>query len=647
MASSDILVRLRMTGQQAFQASAGAAARSLSGIGKASLDSSKDLGAFTKGAQGHLSTLMGFAGRGAGALAAAGVAAAGVGIKFNASMEQSKVAFTNLLGSSSEAQGMLDRLYKTAATTPFEFPQLVQSTQKLLGFGMAAEKVEPTMQAVGDAVAAAGGGTDQIDKVATALGQIQAKGKVSTEELMQMAESGVPAMKILADQMGITGADLSEKLRKGLIDADSGISALVTGIGKRYGGMAAAQSKTFNGMLSTLKDNATQTLGVLTGPLFQALSTRVLPKINEIAGAIQKWAKGGGPAQAINALRAGFAGKGPAETAGYTGALATIVKVGRLAGQGFQAIATYAGQFVDALKPAQPFLQNILLPLLKGIGVGILASIVGAFRLAIPIIRIIATVLGFLGEKLAFLKPVFFALGVVIGYLATGPFLKFLSGIKYLGLVVRPVLVYFRLIQRVLGLVGGAFLRVAGIVSKVLAAAFGKIPGLAGRVFSSLAGFPARLIGFFTRAVQGALRAVERLGGKAAEAGKSIVSGLVRGIKAAIGAGIGFAADIGNAIRTWINDHTPFGDEVKAGPIHFRLPALASGGTMLHGGAALVGERGPEVVSLPRGATVYPTPAISPMLAGGRGQTTAHFYLSNRLVATAVAQDTADQQARR
>lgn len=636
-----------MTGQQAFQASAAASARSLGSIGKASLDSSKQLGSFSKSAQGHLSTLMGLAGRGVAGLGAAGVAAAGVGVKFNASMEQSRVAFTNLLGSSEEAQGMLDRLYKTAATTPFEFPQLVGATQKLLGFGMAAKDVEPAMTAVGDAVSAAGGGSEQIDKVATALGQIQAKGKVSTEELLQMAESGVPAMKLLADQLGMTGAELSDSLKAGSISADKGIAALVKGIEGRYGGMAAAQSKTFNGMLSTLKDNATQTLGVLTGPLFTALSSKVLPKVNEIAGAIQKWAKGGGPTAAINALKAGFAGKGASETAGYGGALQTLVKVGRLAGEGFRAISKYAGQFIEALKPAQPFLQNILLPLLKGIGVGILASIVGAFKLAIPIIRIIATVLGFLGQKLAFLKPVFFGLGVVIGYLSTGPFLKFLTGIRYIGVAIRPVLFMFKAVQGVMGLLGGAFLKVGGIISKVLGATFSKIPGIAGRVLGALAGFPAKLIGFFSRAVTGALNKVRALGGEAAKAGGAIIRGLVRGIKAAIGAGIGFAADIGNAIKTWINDHTPFGDEVKAGPIHFRLPALAAGGTMLRGGAALVGERGPELVSLPRGASVYPTPAIAPMLGGGGAQTTAHFYLDRRLVATAVAQDTADQRARR
>jgi hypothetical protein len=50
-------------------------------------------------------------------------------------MEQSRVAFTNLLGSQQQAQSMLTQLYGLAAKAPFERQPLVASTHKLLGFG--------------------------------------------------------------------------------------------------------------------------------------------------------------------------------------------------------------------------------------------------------------------------------------------------------------------------------------------------------------------------------------------------------------------------------------------------------------------------------------------------------------------------------
>lgn len=41
--------------------------------------------------------------------------------------------------------------------------------------GFEAEKIIPTMKAVGEAVSAAGGGDEQLSSVALALGQIQTK----------------------------------------------------------------------------------------------------------------------------------------------------------------------------------------------------------------------------------------------------------------------------------------------------------------------------------------------------------------------------------------------------------------------------------------------------------------------------------------
>jgi uncharacterized membrane protein len=109
-----------------------------------------------------------------------------------------------------------------------------------------------------------------------------------------------------------------------------------------------------------------------------------------------------------------------------------------------------------------------------------------------------------------------------------------------------------------------------------------------------------------------------------------------------------FVSGIGRGIADWLNAHTPFGDEIDLGFKKFTLPALADGGVVTRGGGALVGERGPELVSLPTGAQVTPLPAIALGGAGvGASQTTAHFYLDRRLIATAVAVDTADRQARR
>jgi tape measure domain-containing protein len=201
---------------------------------------------------------------------ASGGALAGIGIAANASMEQTEVAFGTLLGSGEKAAEFLNELRDFAAATPFEFPELADSAKKLLAMGFAADQIIPMMTTIGDTVGALGGGQAEIDRVTMALGQMQAKGKVSAEEMMQLAELGIPAWKILADQLGVTTAEAMKLAENGLIPADIAIQALRDGMDASFGGSMAAQAQTFNGLMSTLKDNAMLALQAFTGPLFDA-----------------------------------------------------------------------------------------------------------------------------------------------------------------------------------------------------------------------------------------------------------------------------------------------------------------------------------------------------------------------------------------
>src|SRR5919202_610426 len=128
--------------------------------------------------------------------------AIGAGLGFNALKEQANIGFTTMLGSGEKAQAFLGDLQKFAASTPFELPGLIQTSQQLLAFGFDANKVIPMMTAIGDSVAALGAGPDVMQGITLALGQMQAKGKVSAEEMNQLAERGIPAWKYLASAIG-------------------------------------------------------------------------------------------------------------------------------------------------------------------------------------------------------------------------------------------------------------------------------------------------------------------------------------------------------------------------------------------------------------------------------------------------------------
>ncbi len=201
-------------------------------------------------------------------------AASVAGIKLAGDMEQTKIAFTTILGSAEAADDMVRSLWDFAAKTPFEFAGLTDATRKLLAYGFEAKDIIPTMTAIGDAVSALGGGAAEIDRVTLAIGQMQAKGKVSGEEMRQLAELGIPVWEMLAQAIGVGIPEAMKLAEKGAISADQGISAILAGMSDRFKGSMDVQSKTLLGLWSTAKDNVTNVLRVLGEEIIQTFDLK-------------------------------------------------------------------------------------------------------------------------------------------------------------------------------------------------------------------------------------------------------------------------------------------------------------------------------------------------------------------------------------
>jgi tape measure domain-containing protein len=225
-------------------------------------------------------------------------------------MEQAQIGFTTMLGSGAKAKAFLSQLQKFAAATPFEFPELVQASQRLLAMGIHAKDVVPYMRAIGDAVAGLGGGPELIDQVTTAIGQMSAKGKIQSDELLQLTEAGIPALKILAASYGVSAGKMQDMITKGKVLSDDALPRLIKGLEtgtkttQGFGGMMAKQSQSMAGLWSTLKDNVNMALSNMVTPAIPAIkkglagliawtgangpklaswvSTDVVPKLNQL-----------------------------------------------------------------------------------------------------------------------------------------------------------------------------------------------------------------------------------------------------------------------------------------------------------------------------------------------------------------------------
>lgn len=176
-----------------------------------------------------------------------------------ADFEQTQIAFETMLKSAEKAEKFLKEASEFANKTPFEFPELINSSKLLMAFGFEADKVLDMLKTIGDTASGLGAGSEGIDRITRALGQMRAKGRAQTEELLQLQELGVPANQILQEELGLTGEQVAN-IGKESIEASKVIEALLRGMEKRFGGMMDNQSRTAKGMISTLKDTLENSL---------------------------------------------------------------------------------------------------------------------------------------------------------------------------------------------------------------------------------------------------------------------------------------------------------------------------------------------------------------------------------------------------
>jgi tape measure domain-containing protein len=216
-------------------------------------------------------------------VALAAVTAAGTGAVVAAGQyEQAEIAFTTMLGSAQEADRFLRDLADFAARTPFEFTGLQDGARKLLAFGFEAEQLIPMLTSIGDAVAALGGGPAEIDRVTRALGQMQAKGNLATQEIMQLAELGIPAWELLAESIGVSVPQAMAMVEARAIDASTGITAILEGLDRRFAGSMQAQSETLLGLWSTVLDEVNLSLTAIGNDIIDTFDLK-----EALAGAIE------------------------------------------------------------------------------------------------------------------------------------------------------------------------------------------------------------------------------------------------------------------------------------------------------------------------------------------------------------------------
>jgi tape measure domain-containing protein len=186
--------------------------------------------------------------------------------EFNGQLQVAEASYTRLLGSNEKAKGFMQGVEELAVGTPFSFEQVDKGAKKLMAMGYTAESVLPMVENIGDAVAAVGGDDSTFAGITLALGQIRTKGKLSGEEMRQLAERQIDIYGILREELGLTGEQVANIGKQGITAAEA-IPAIMRGMQKRYGGMMKEINETTPGIIMSIRDNLLL-LGNTVGEVF-------------------------------------------------------------------------------------------------------------------------------------------------------------------------------------------------------------------------------------------------------------------------------------------------------------------------------------------------------------------------------------------
>jgi tape measure domain-containing protein len=211
------------------------------------------------------------AGRAGGPLVVVGAAVSGWKLGQAAADVETMVVQLDALTDGHGAQTMKD-IQKWAALTPFAIEDAATATKKLVAAGVDLQNIPDYLNDIGNIAAATG---VPIDQLGTVFAQMESKGKATYEELQQIAEAGVPVWATLAEQLGLTTAEVQKLATEGKLGADA-IDLARESLAGLYPSAMADQAETFNGQMSTLQDNLSQ--------IGSTLGTTVLPYMSQLVG---------------------------------------------------------------------------------------------------------------------------------------------------------------------------------------------------------------------------------------------------------------------------------------------------------------------------------------------------------------------------
>lgn len=260
-----------------------------------------------------------------------------MGVAYDQSSEQAQVAWKTLLGSQAKAQQMWKDIANFAKATPFETADVDQMAKYMYNAGYAGKGLFNQLMKISDVASAFNIPIDSAKELTRQMAQVDQANVAYTEDLNIMQDRGVPIYKAIAKVMGTNIASVKKMASQGKITADVYNQAFAS-IAKGVKGASDAQSQTFTGLMSTVKDDMNMISGALAKPIFNGLKAG-LDKVMPLLDGLNAWTSQGNLKGLSDGLNKTFGPQAGGMLAKFTQNVSGNMKqVGKWMGVGKQSI---------------------------------------------------------------------------------------------------------------------------------------------------------------------------------------------------------------------------------------------------------------------------------------------------------------------
>ena len=213
-------------------------------------------------------------------------------LKASADMETMKAGlefnFEKQLGDPAAAKEKVDLLVSSmqqiGEMSAYDSGQLLPMARSWVNIGDSAETAIAKMRTIVDAGSAYNLTGEEMERVNLALTQMQMKGKMQAEEMMQLTEAGIPAWKILSETMGLSTAELQDMASKGQLTQEA-MAALFTGMQEQCGGATEKAGQSLAGMFANIREAAGNSMSTVGDLIVQGLNVKgILSEVGDFTG---------------------------------------------------------------------------------------------------------------------------------------------------------------------------------------------------------------------------------------------------------------------------------------------------------------------------------------------------------------------------